>query len=416
VITARKAWIVVISGLGINLSLGVLYSWGVISAALIDTLGWSVTQTQIPYMVASAVFAMTMIPAGRMQDRLGPKLVLYIASVLAGVGFIFSGLSLTVAGLTIFFGLGFGLAMGFGYASPTPAAVKWFHPDHRGYITGLVVSGFGLAPVYIAPLTSTLVERLGLASTLFTLGTVFFLIILSLSFFISNPPPAHSPIRIKQRKHHFHPPPRREVDYGQMLRTGQFYLLWTLFFFGTFAGLLIIGQMAKIGEEQAAMNNAYLLVLTYALFNFLGRISWGSISDYLGRSKTLFVMFLIQAIVFFAFRFMTNPGSLMIGKSLVGFTFGGMLSLFPAFTADFYGLKNLGVNYGIMITAWGVGGVLGPLFGGLARDVTGGYEWSFFMSALLSVAGAALSLRISKPHIPEEAVVGEPATEQVGER
>lgn len=128
----RKAWLVVFSGLGVNLTLGVLYSWGIISAALIDDFNWTATQTQIPYMLASAVFALTMIPGGKLQDRFGPKPVLFVSSLLAGMGFIFSGMNLTVAGLTFFFGFVFGLAMGFGYSSPTPAAVKWFHPDHRG--------------------------------------------------------------------------------------------------------------------------------------------------------------------------------------------------------------------------------------------------------------------------------------------
>ena len=131
----KKAWLVVYSGLGVNLTLGVLYSWSIISAALMDNYGWSATQTQIPYMLASAVFALTMVPGGKLQDRLGPKPVLLISSVLAGLGFILSGLNLTVVGLALFFGVVFGLAMGFGYASPTPAAVKWFHPEHRGLIS-----------------------------------------------------------------------------------------------------------------------------------------------------------------------------------------------------------------------------------------------------------------------------------------
>ena len=393
----KKAWIVVFSGLGVNLTLGVLYAWGVISAALIDQLEWTATQTQIPYMVASAIFAFTMVPAGRMQDKLGPRLVLLLASVLAGAGFVFSGMRLGVVELTIFFGIFFGLAMGFGYASPTPAAVKWFHSNHRGFITGLVVSGFGLAPIYIAPLANLLLDQIGIQATFITLGIFFFAIVFGFSFLIKNPPPGHVPLPLETKRK----PPvrliRQDVDYGQMLRCKQFYLIWSLFFFGTFAGLLIIGQMQKIGQEQAGMQNAFIIVTVYALFNFLGRISWGSISDHIGRKQTLFVMFAIQVLVFLLFPFLTHPFALLIGKSLVGFTFGGMLTIFPALTADLYGVKHLGVNYGLMITAWGVGGVLGPLFGGMARDITGGYDASYIAAMVLSAFGAVLSLMITLP-------------------
>ncbi len=388
---AHKAWIVVISGLGVNLSLGVLYSWGVISAALIDQLHWTATQTQIPYMLASAIFAVSMIPAGRLQDKYGPKIVLLFASILAGAGFILSGFALNVWGLSLFFGVVFGLSMGFGYASPSPAAVKWFHPKHRGLITGLVVSGFGLAPVYIAPLSNFLLSRFGLSSTFMILGVLFFCTLLFFSFVVKNPSADHVPIVLKRSRGKESKSSVPDKDFFEMLKTKDFYLVWLMFLCGTFAGLKIIGQMAKIGQEQASMENSFLLVIVYAIFNFLGRISWGSISDRIGRGLSLLLMFSIQVIVFMIFEFLTQPFTLLVGKSLIGFTFAGMLTVFPAITADLYGTKHLGVNYGVMITAWGVGGVLGPLLGGLTRDYTGDFRMSYFIAMLISVAGLLLS-------------------------
>lgn len=142
------------------------------------------------------------------------------------------------------------------------------------------------------------------------------------------------------------------------------------------------------------MENSFLLVIVYAIFNFLGRISWGSISDRIGRGLSLLLMFSIQVIVFMIFEFLTQPFTLLVGKSLIGFTFGGMLTVFPAITADLYGTKHLGVNYGVMITAWGVGGVLGPLLGGLTRDYTGDFRMSYFIAMLISVAGLLLSFAL----------------------
>ena len=173
----NRGSIVTMAGLGVNLALGVLYAWSVISAALIDKLGWSVTQTQIPYMMACACFAFSMVPGGRLQDKYGPRPVIMAAAVLAGVGFYLAGATLTVVGLTVFFGLVFGIGMGLGYSAPTPAAVKWYGPEKRGLISGIVVSGFGLAPIYIAPITTNLINRFGIQTTFYVLGGLFFLVI-----------------------------------------------------------------------------------------------------------------------------------------------------------------------------------------------------------------------------------------------
>lgn len=156
-------WVVVFAGLGVNLTLGFLYAWGVIASVLVKQFGWSATQTQIPYILASFIFALSMVPAGRLQDQKRPRTALWLSALLAGIGFLGASLLLSVLGLALFFGILFGLAMGFGYAAPTPAAVKWFHPQHRGFISGIVVSGYGIAPVYIAPLSHAVIERYGLA-------------------------------------------------------------------------------------------------------------------------------------------------------------------------------------------------------------------------------------------------------------
>lgn len=162
----NPGWGVAFAGLGINLALGVLYAWGVIASELRSQLGWSATWSQVPYMVACAVFALSMVPGGRMQDRVGPRPVMVVAAGLSGLGFLFSGLVLKIPlpvveflGLVVFFGLVFGAGMGLGYSAPTPAAKKWFPKKQKGLVTGIVVSGFGLAPVYIAPLTSYLLGR-----------------------------------------------------------------------------------------------------------------------------------------------------------------------------------------------------------------------------------------------------------------
>lgn len=398
-ISIQKGVVVLLAGLGVNLMLGTLYAWGVISSALINR-GWSATSTQIPYMVACAVFACSMIPAGRLQDKFGPKKVIMSSAVLAGIGLSLSGLLLSPITLSITFGIIFGIAMGLGYAAPTPAAVKWFHPSKRGVVSGVVVSGFGLAPVYIGPLTTGLIANYGIEITFFILGGFFFVGIMALSQLIKNPPAGYQPplpvnSDSKKSKKSISTTAVKEFEAKEMLKTKQFIMIWSMFSCGTFAGLLIIGQLSKIGLEQSGITNGFILAVIYALFNAFGRVQWGIISDRIGRNKSLLAMFIIQVLAYIVLPFATIPIILMLGVAAVGFTFGGMLTVFPALTGDLFGMKNFGLNYGFVITAWGVGGVFGPLVGGLIRDFTGGYVYSYIISGILSIVGAVLALKIA---------------------
>jgi MFS transporter, OFA family, oxalate/formate antiporter len=395
----NKGWLVTAAGLGVNLTLGILYAWSIISRSL-RAEGWTATQTQIPYMMACAMFALSMVPGGRFQDKFGPKPVIMTSAVLAGIGFALSGSFLSVWGLTVFYGIIFGLGMGMGYAAPTPAAVKWFNSKQRGLISGLVVSGFGLAPVYMAPLTEALINNFGLKSTFFIFSIGFFSVLMVLAQFIKNPPqgyvaPGEDGTGAKKTS-------ARNYEWKEVLKTKQFYLLWVMFCFGTFAGLLLIGQLANIGIEQAGFQSSFTLIAIYAICNAGGRIGCGVISDKLGRTKTLLLMFVLQIAVYLAFAKLVTPVTLMMGTAVVGFTFGGMLTLFPAATVDYFGIKNFGVNYGMVITAWGIGGVFGPLVGGIVRDSTGTYALSYIISAILSLLGAGLCLITKAPK--EEAI------------
>jgi OFA family oxalate/formate antiporter-like MFS transporter len=387
--------------------LGTLYAWGVISKALITQYGWTATQTQLPYMTACAVFAFSMIPGGKLQDRLGPRPIIMTSAILAGIGFIFAGYFLTLLSLTIGFGIIFGMAMGSGYAAPTPAAIKWFHPSKRGIVSGVVVSGFGLAPVYVAPLTTYLLDNFGISITFYALGIGFFIGIMLLAQLIKNPPAGYcAPVPanyVSKDAPGKKPVAAKEYNWREMIKTKQFFMLWTMLCFGTFAGLLVIGQLSNIGLEQAGIQAAFTLTIIYALFNAFGRIAWGVIMDKIGGKRSLLFMFMIQVVFFAAKPLFTTPLTLMISIAAIGFTFGGMLTVFPAMTGNYYGMKNFGMNYGMVITAWGIGGVFGPLLGGIVRDLTGVYTYSYMASAIISFMGAMISLRISAPDEKHEA-------------
>jgi OFA family oxalate/formate antiporter-like MFS transporter len=293
------------------------------------------------------------------------------------------------------------MAMGTGYAAPTPAAIKWFHPSKRGIVSGVVVSGFGLAPVYVAPLTTYLLDNFGISITFYALGIGFFIGIMLLAQFIKNPPEGYcAPVPanyVSKDVPGKKPVAAKEYHWREMIKTKQFFMLWTMLCFGTFAGLLVIGQLSNIGLEQAGIQAAFTLTIIYAIFNAFGRISWGVIMDKIGGKRSLLFMFMIQVVFFAAKPLFTTPLTLMISIAAIGFTFGGMLTVFPAMTGNYYGMKNFGMNYGMVITAWGIGGVLGPLLGGIVRDVTGVYTYSYMASAAISFMGAMISLKISAP-------------------
>ncbi len=393
---AKKGWQVVFAGLGVNLALGILYSWSVFAQSLRDDLGWSATDTQIPYMLACGIFALVMVPGGRIQDKIGPRVVIMAAGIMAGLGLIASSFFLSIVGLSIFFGIFFGTALGLGYSSTTPPVVKWFAPEKRGLVTGIVVGGFGLSSVYAAPLSNYLVNAFGLMTTFLIIGASFFLIIMLLAQFINNPPAQYQPASSKSvgPTSANRPDVQRDFEWYEMLKTPQFYLIWLMFCFGSLAGLMIIGQLSSIALEQAGVAAGFLIVAVLAIFNAGGRVIGGVMFDKLGRTPTLLIIFIGQSINFALFSMYNNLLLMLVGTIVAGLFYGACLSVFPATTATLFGVKNLGINYGLVFVAWGAGGVFGGLLGGLVRDLTGAYLYAYLVAAALCLAGAALALLI----------------------
>lgn len=404
---ANKGWICCLAGIGVNLCLGLLYAWGAFQTVLRSApFLWSATQTQIPYMVACAVFAITMVPGGYLQDRFGPKPVLIISAAATLIGFIMSGIFIySVVALTVFFGVVFGLASGFGYSATTPPVVKWFPPEKRGLVSGLVVGGYGLAAVYASPLTMYLLENFGISKTFILLGVAYTLCILLLSHILKNPPPHYTPRSSVVPKDDEPRTTTAEIKPTKVIKTRQFYILWVMFCLGSLSSLMIVGQLRSIGLEQARLTEAlaFWLISAYSIFNAAGRIGLGVIMDKIGGKTTLTLAFTLRAIIFALFRSLTTAFPIFLGVAIIALTYGGMATIFPAITANYYGTKNLGANYALVFTAWGAGGIIGPLMGGIVRDATGMYDLAYILSAILSAVGAILALILKKPHFAEKA-------------
>ena len=399
---SNKGWTVTFAGTGINLALGVLYAWSVISKALTKSWGWTASTASMPYAVACGVFAISMVFAGRAQDKFGPRIVAALGGALTGIGMIVASFaSKTDTTLMIIgFGILAGTGIGLGYASATPPAVKWFPAHKKGLITGIVVSGFGLASVYISPLTNALITGMGINKTFLILGIAFFVVTVLLAQFLINPPagyvPGGSPAAAAKGSTG---PKKHDYEWHEMMKTPQFYLLWLMFAFASFAGLMIIGHMAKIAAKVLpnAAALSFLLVAILAVGNASGRIIAGILSDKLGRTRTMLLVFLFQAVIMAIFAKFTTAPLLILGALAVGFNYGSNLSVFPSATYDYFGTKNGGVNYGLVFTAWGVGGVFGSMVAGKIVDATGSYNMAFTAAAVLCVAAAGLSFLTKAP-------------------
>ncbi|MGB9845963.1 MAG: L-lactate MFS transporter [Desulfotomaculales bacterium] len=406
-----RGWAVTFCGMGVNLALGVLYTWSVFAAALIDQLHWTKTQSSLPYTIACVVFAIIMVPAGRLVDKYGPKWIASLGGLFCGAGLIICGLTSSLP-LAIFgFGIITGIGIGLGYAAPTPAAVKWFPAQKKGQISGLVVAGFGLASVYISPMTNSFLKLWGVQRAFFIEGIIFIAAILIFSQVLSFPPPGYTPRLREERsacpekKAAPKPAAGSGRDYAptEMVRTAQFWLLWIMFALTASAGLMIIGHLAKIASIQAHVQWGYLMVAALAVFNAGGRILAGFLSDFLGRTKTMLIVFLLQALNMFLFSNYNTGGTLIAGACLAGLCYGSLLSLFPSATYDFFGLKNAGVNYGLVFTAWGAGSLIGPIIAGRVADLTGAYHNAYIISAVLLPVAAVLVFVTRPPRsIPVE--------------
>jgi MFS family permease len=393
-----KGWWVVFSGLALNLALGVLYAWSVFAKQLTETVerggfGWSKTAAAVPYTTAIGVFALMMVPAGRLQDRLGPRAVATTGAILTSAGLLVAGFAAPDRLLPVLVGFGLmgGAGIGLGYAAATPAAVKWFPPHRKGLVTGIVVSGFGLAPVYIAPFSRWLLSSFGVADSFRILGLCFAAFAVLAARGIVNPPVPAATGAAKAASRH-------DYTWDEMVRTPTFWLLWVEYACAATAGLMIIGHLARIVAVQSGnrVQTGFLFVALLAVFNATGRLAAGFVSDRIGRLRTILIVCLIQAAALFGFSALCTSAAFCLGSAAVGFCYGACLALFPSTTADFWGTRNLGLNYGLVFTAWGVGGVFGPLLAGKVADATGSYQQAFLIAAALLVVAALLTL-VTRP-------------------
>ena len=406
----NRGWQVTMAGLGINLALGILYTWSIFKLAIKESImagdgrfNWDIAALNDPYAVCCLVFAFTMILAGRLQDRLTPRITAVIGGLLTGAGLLLSSLSASLGCWILGFGVLTGAGLGFGYASATPPAIKWFPAARTGVIAGIVVAGFGLASVYIAPLANFLIARFSLSQTMMIFGVSFTLVVCSLAMLLINPPKGYvpAPSTATGRRPAANAVAAEDFTPLDMMRTGAFYRLWFMFFAGSGAGLIIIGNVA--GMARLSLGHlAWVVVALMAIGNAGGRVIAGLISDRIGRTRTLLLTMSFQAMVILSLLAINETQAilLVLAATLIGFNYGTNLSLFPSATKDYYGLSNFGVNYGLVFSAWGAAGFILPRIAQMIVAYTGSSQAAYIMAATLLVISAAMAVRTTAPEKP----------------
>lgn len=396
-VTIKDGWKVLLAGLCINLTIGVVYSWSVIKKALVSDWGWTNSDASLPYTVAILSWAFCNYFAGTLQDKIGPRKVVTIGAVFTGLGLVLSSFIHSVPLLVTSYGILTGAGIGFAYASVTPPALKWFHPSKKGMVSGIVVSGMGLASLYIAPITTKLLKSFGISKTFLLFGIFILVVGTLIAQLINNPPAGYTPsMPANAGKVTAAKSVTRDYSWNEMVKTKQFYFLWIMFAFASSAGLMIIGNIATIAKSQAHMENGFYLVGLLAVFNAGGRLAAGFLSDKIGRVRTMMIVFVIQGINMLLFAGYSTPLAISAGTAFAGIGYGALLSLFPSAVADYYGVKNFGGNYGVLYTAWGIAGTIGPIIAGIVVDRTGAYNLAYLISAGLLVVALAIAL-ITKP-------------------
>jgi nitrate/nitrite transporter NarK len=346
-----------------------------------------------------------MIPAGRLQDKFSPRVTAIIGGLLTGAGLIIISQSTSLFSWILGFGVFAGMGIGFAYASATPPAIKWFPAAKTGMIAGIVVAGFGLASVYIAPLSNYLINQVGLSSAMMIFGISFLILVCLLSVLLVNPPEDYVPeVETAKARTASQPAPKiRDYKPSEMLKTGSFFRLWLMYFVGAGAGLFIIGGVASLAKQSMGQM-AWVVVALLAVGNAGGRVVAGILSDKIGRNQTLFLMLVFQSLIIFSLLFIDQSIAFLVvlAATLIGFNYGTNLSLFPSLTKDYFGLKNFGSNYGLIFSAWGMGGFVFPRMAQMLVARTGSYNTAYIITAGLLLVSAFLAITVKAPAVVPE--------------
>ena len=395
----KNRWFMALAAMAIHISIGSVYAWSVYVNPIQSTMNWTLTDVTITFSVAIFFLGLSAALMGKFVERKGPRVAATLAAVLFGLGTVGSGLAIYLESkLFLYFTYGVlgGAGLGIGYISPVSMLVKWF-PDRRGMATGLAIMGFGFASAISGPAIKVLIDAVGVSSTFYILGSIYFIVMFTAAQYLANPPegymPAHVTAAINAGKKKLKED-LVNITRDEAVKTARFYGLWIMLFINVTCGIAIISVASPLLQEVIGISAlaAASAVGLMGIFNGAGRIAWASISDYLTR-PVVFILFFVTQII--AFYMLTTVTSILLFQILLYYImtcYGGAFASVPAYIGDIFGTKELGAIHGYILTAWALAGLVGPIIIAYVKDTTGSYTDTLYVFVGLFVVALITSL------------------------
>jgi len=398
----NNRWVIAIAGVFLQIALGAVYAWSVFRVPLAKQFGWSISEVTLTFTISIFVLGFAAFFGGLWLNRKGPRVVALTGGTLYGLGVFLASFSHDLWWLYLSYGVIGGIGLGLGYIVPVAVMVKWF-PDRRGLITGIAVGGFGAGALITAPVATRLIQSVGVLSTFAYLGIAYLIVTVITGLFMQNPPDGWKPLGWTPTTSQTSQRAGRDFTLSEALKTWQWYALWLLLFLNTCAGISIISQEAPLFQEEAGVTAAVAasMVGLASIGNAVGRVFWAWVSDLITRSATFFVMFVAQILLFWLLPNIATAWFLTIVTFVVLMCYGGGFGTMPAFTADYFGPKNVGPIYGLMLTAWGFASVFGPLLIAHMRETAGSYRGALHIIAGVMTISAVLPILVRPPRTRE---------------
>ncbi|OEF97375.1 L-lactate MFS transporter [Desulfuribacillus alkaliarsenatis] len=405
--TNKNRWLIALSAISIHISIGGAYAYSVYTNPIRDAMGWSVTGITLSFTIMMALAGFSAAFFGRFVEYSGPRKSAIIAALLFGAGQAGSGVAIAIDSLPLFifmYGIASGLGLGIGYISPVSTLVKWF-PDRRGLATGMAVLGFGMGALLTGPAAARLMDVVGISSTFYILGACYLVLMILGASYIAPPPKDWMPEGMRQDI----ASGKRAVikDLSQLtareaVKTRRFWMLWTIMFINTTAGIMMISVASPMSQEVVGLSAAAAATMVglMGIFNGGGRLLWAAVSDYIGRPTVYIIFFTLQLIAFISMPNITSVLMFQAFIFIIVSCYGGGFSNLPAFIGDMFGVKQLGAIHGYLLTTWSLGGIFGPLLVSRVFESTGSYIPVFYiftgMIMLAFVVAILLQLDIKR--------------------
>jgi len=393
-------WTIAVAGVFLQMALGAVYAWSVFRVPLSKQFGWSISEVTLTFTIAIFVLGFASFFGGEWLNRKGPRVVAVTGGVLYGLGVFLASFSAhRLWWLYLSYGLIGGTGLGFGYIVPVAVLVKWF-PDKRGLITGIAVGGFGAGALITAPVATRLIQSVGVLSTFAYLGVAYLIVTVITGWFMQNPPAGYQPAGWTQSASLAAQRSTRDYILGEALKTWQWWALWLLLFLNTSAGISLISQEAPMFQEFAKVTAIVAggIVGIVSIGNGVGRVFWAWVSDFATRRMTFLIMFAIQVLLFWFLPSLHTTLPITIVSFIILMCYGGGFGTMPAFAADYFGAKNVGPIYGLMLTAWSFASAFGPLLTAKLRESSGAYTGGLHIIAGVLLVSMVLPFIVRPPH------------------